>query len=127
MCVVAGCTRTVAFEGDVPIAVVAQPLPARAAVVRADASAVVAQPLPARAAVVRGDAIVVVEKIEFGTDEAVAPASFRILDEVAALSERNPAIKTIVIESDELSPPRTESVLAYLAERGVPDDVEVLP
>lgn len=108
VCAIAGCTRPIAFEGDVPIAVIAQPH-------------------PVRAAVVKGDAIVVLEKIQFGTDEAVAPASFRVLDEVAALSQRNPAIKTIVIASDELSPPRTESVFAYLAKRGVPDDVEVVP
>jgi hypothetical protein len=103
-----GCGGPIAFKSDDPITVLAPP-----------------HPLPG--VVVKDGAIVVLADIEFGPSSEIAPASTSVLDAVVSLSRNNPTIKTIVIERSELSPPCREALLAYLVERGLPTDIEVVP
>jgi outer membrane protein OmpA-like peptidoglycan-associated protein len=75
--------------------------------------------------------IEVLKRIEFEFDRsAILPVSFPILDEMVSLLQANPTIKHVVIEghtdnqgsaeyNQKLSEDRAESVMAYLAGKGV--------
>jgi OOP family OmpA-OmpF porin len=118
--VVAACSKTVAFQGD-RILQINGPAP----------QAPVAQPEPPPRVEVRDNKIAISEKIQFAYDKAdILPASFGLLDEIAAVIAKHPHIKRIRIEghasSDgeathnmKLSEARANSVMAYLTKKGI--------
>jgi hypothetical protein len=100
------CSRHVVFEETTPVTVIGPATPI--------------------APVVEEDAIVVREKIEFAPDGSVSPHSYELLEQVAATSTRNPDVKIIVIASVALSAAQEDALLAYLSQRGVAKDIEIM-
>jgi hypothetical protein len=100
------CSRAVTFEETTPITVIGPATPV--------------------APVVEHDAIVVREKIEFAPDGTVSPDSYELLEQVAATSTRNPEVKIIVIASVALSAAQEDALVAYLSQRGVAKDIEIM-
>jgi len=118
-----GCGKPVVFQGENTLKISGAAPPA----------AVAPAPAPPRVEV-RDNKIVIAEKIQFEYDKAtILPASFGLLDEVAAVIKQNPHIKKIQIEghasseggadhNQRLSDDRARSVMAYLAGHGVPKE-----
>jgi OOP family OmpA-OmpF porin len=118
-----GCGKPVVFQGESTLKISGAP----------PAAAVAPAPTPPRVEV-RDNKIVIAEKIQFEYDKAtILPASFGLLDEVAAVIKQNPHIKKIQIEghassegdadhNQRLSDDRARSVMAYLSEHGVPKE-----
>lgn len=117
--VVAACSKSVAFQGD------------RILQITGPAPAPVAEPEPPPRVEVRDNKIAISEKIQFAFNKAdILPASFGLLDEIAAVIAKHPHIKRIRIEghasSDgeathnmKLSEARANSVMAYLTKKGI--------
>jgi OOP family OmpA-OmpF porin len=116
----AGCGRPVVFEGESTLKITGAPPPAVA----------VSAPEPPRVEL-RDNKIVINEKIQFEYDKAtIREVSFSLLDEVAAVIEKNPHIKKIQIEghassegeaghNQRLSEDRARAVMRYLVGRRV--------
>jgi len=116
-----GCGKPVAFQGESTLKISgAPPAPPPAPA-----------PEPPRVEV-RDNEIEIHEKIQFAYDQAtILEASFSLLNEVAAVIQKNPHIKKIQIEghasaegeaghNKRLSDDRARAVMRYLVERGVP-------
>jgi outer membrane protein OmpA-like peptidoglycan-associated protein len=115
-----GCAKPVSFQGDrvlvVNARIAAPPAPA---------------PVEPPRVEVRDNKITINEKIQFAYDKAdILPASFGLLDEVAAVIMKHPHIKKIRIDghasSDgeathnmKLSQSRAKSVMTYLVGKGI--------
>ena len=116
-----GCGKPVAFQGESTLKISGAPPPPLAA----------PAPEPPRVEV-RDNRIEIHEKIQFAYDQAtILEASFGLLNEVAAVIQKNPHIKKIQIEghasaegearhNQRLSEDRARSVMRYLTEHGVP-------
>jgi OOP family OmpA-OmpF porin len=116
----AGCGRPVVFEGESTLKITGAPPPAPA----------VAAPEPPRVEL-RDNRIVINEKIQFEYDKAtIKEVSFSLLNEVAAVIEKNPHIKKLQIEghassegeaghNQRLSAERASAVMRYLIGRRV--------
>ena len=116
-----GCGKPVAFQGESTLKISGAPPPPPAA----------PAPEPPRVEV-RDNKIEIHEKIQFAYDKAtILEASFGLLNEVAAVIQKNPHLKKIQIEghasaegearhNQRLSEDRARSVMRYLTEHGVP-------
>jgi outer membrane protein OmpA-like peptidoglycan-associated protein len=114
-----GCGGPVVFQGESTLKIAGAPPPPPAPVAE-----------PARVEV-RDNKIVINEKIQFEYDRAtIMEVSFSLLNEVAAVIQRNPHIKKIQIEgyassegeaghNQKLSEDRARSVMRYLVDHGV--------
>jgi OOP family OmpA-OmpF porin len=117
-CLVAGCGKSVVFEGQSTLPINGTP-PARQ-----EASA------PPRVEV-RDNKIEIHEKIQFDYDKAgIKDASFSLMNEIVDVIKKNPQIKRIRIEghassegnaghNKALSDDRAKSVMKYLTDHGV--------
>jgi outer membrane protein OmpA-like peptidoglycan-associated protein len=118
--VLIGCSKPVVFQGARTLAIAGQPPP----------PPVTPAPEPPRVEV-RDNKIEIREKIQFEVDKATIMAvSFSLLDEIAAVIQKNPHIKKIQIEghasseggarhNQKLSDARANAVMKYLTEHGI--------
>lgn len=123
-----GCGgNPVAFQGETILAVTGQPPPPPP----------VAAPEPPPRVEVRDNHIEIHEKIQFELDKAtIKPVSFDLMNEIAAVIQKNPHIKKIRIEgyassegtarhNQKLSEDRATAVMKYLTDHGIGKDVLV--
>ncbi len=121
---VAACSKPVVFQGEQTLKI-SGPAPAPVATVE-----------PPRVEL-RDNKIVIHEKVQFEWDRAtILPVSFGLLDQVAKVILENPHIKKLQVEghaskdgnaghNQVLSDQRARSVMTYLVEHGVKQDVLV--
>lgn len=103
------CSKPVIFEGDTTITVIGE-RPGKATDRRLE---------------LRHDTIVVKHGVEFERDDAIAPSSFELLDELATLLKQRPEAKWLVFETCAISAARSRSLLAYLVDRGAPSNIRI--
>jgi OOP family OmpA-OmpF porin len=118
-----GCGGPVVFQGDTTMKITGTPPPVAAA----------PAPEPPRVEL-RDNRIEIHDKIQFEYDKArIMEASFGLLNEVAAVIQKNPQLKRIQVEgyassegeaehNQKLSDDRARSVMRYLVEHGVAKD-----
>jgi len=119
LCALAGCGKTVTFEGQSTLPITSTPAAPKVA------------EAPPRVEV-RDNKIEIHEKIQFDYDKAVIKdASFSLMNEIADVIKKNPQLKHIRIEghassegnaqhNKQLSDERAKSVMKYLVEHGIP-------
>lgn len=125
---VVGCGgKPVAFQGETTLAVVGEP----------PAQPPPPAPEPPPRVEVRDNRIEIHEKIQFAFDKAtILPVSYGLLNEIAAVIQKNPHIKKIRVEgyassegearhNQKLSDERANAVRAYLTEHGIAKDALV--
>jgi OOP family OmpA-OmpF porin len=115
-----GCSKPVVFQGASTLAIAGEAPP----------PPVAATPEPPRVEV-RDNKIEIHEKIQFEVDKAtIMSVSFSLLNEIAAVIQKNPHIKKIQIEghasseggarhNQKLSDARANAVMKYLTEHGI--------
>jgi len=114
-----GCSSPVVFQGESTLPVIGTP-PAR-----------VVEARPPPRVEVRDNKIEIHDKIQFDFDKAtIKPASFDLMNEIAAVIAKNPQIKRLRIEghassegdaghNKKLSDERARSVMKYLDDHGI--------